>query len=266
MYRITQKKTEEKKESNDSFATKPEIKDELIDVYVKILAFTTVLNGGDIIETDIDLYSTVFPYTQTIKMIVPDSSNNLRHFLNCSGEEVQMNVKDLLSWSTYARNRYDDYILKLMQYAEDTIKIGDNLIIANRDLDTNGDGEPDGLIAYSKPSLSNNNSNLSDVLYYSDGVIDIFLDINWFSGYGECNSYLVGNISRTSEEWYEGSSKYMVFDMYDWLEDSTATLVKGVIPTDGELHKLHEAGLAREFYQSGTYTDTLNWYRQRLIY
>jgi len=87
------------------------------------------------------------------------------------------------------------------------------------------------------------------------------LDINWFSGYGECNAYLVGNIKRTSEEWYEGLTKYMVFDMYNWLEGSEATLAPGIIPTDGELHKLHEAGLAREFYQSGVYEDTLSWYK-----
>jgi len=52
---------------------------------------------------------------------------------------------------------------------------------------------------------------------------------------------------------------YMVFDMYNWLANSTATLFEGLIPTDGELHKLHEAGLAREFYQSGIYSEKLSW-------
>lgn len=201
------------------------------------------MNGDDIIETDVDIYQIIFPQTQGIRMIVPDGSNNLKHFLNCSGEDVEMDVKSLLFWSTYARNLYNDYILKLKQYAEDTIKIGDNLVIGSKAIDTDNDGKSDGLIAFSR----------------GEGVAGCILDMNWFTAYGECNAYLVGNVKHISEKTYEGTSKYMVFDMYNWLPNSPATLLEGIIPTDGELHKLHEAGLAREFYQSGTHVDKLSW-------
>jgi len=45
--------------------------------------------------------------------------------------------------------------------------------------------------------------------------------------------------------------RYIVFDFYDWAENSNATGVPFLGITDGDLYKLHSAGWAKHFYVYG---------------
>lgn len=61
---------------------------------------------------------------------------------------------------------------------------------------------------------------------------------------------------KKQNEKYTITLIYYIQDMYDWEEGSNDW---GGVVTDGEMFKLHQLGLAKQFPSVGTYKVTIEW-------
>ena len=218
-------KTSSKEKSDACYGKGTYNTNELIDIQCRAASFVVYLYGGILYNED------------NTPLIVPDAAANLDHFLQNTGTDFEINVESLLSSSSYAEGLYKSYKDNMAEYVEDILKKGDTLIIGTR----NDVNDGNGFVAFSK------------------NIQRMFFDINWSTGFGECNSCMLGYYTHTYDNDYVGKCIYTVFDFYDWEENGAPIGPEFIIPSDGELYKLHHAGWAKHYYMSGSYTTEHNW-------
>jgi hypothetical protein len=109
---------------------------------------------------------------------------------------------------------------KALDYAKSIVKDGETLIFSS-----------------SKALLTH------DTMYYPR-------DLAMCSALGNSSGAIVMSFTRNGDI-YSATMRYIVFDFYDWAENSNATGVPFLGITDGDLYKLHSAGWAKHFYVYG---------------
>ena len=86
---------------------------------------------------------------------------------------------------------------------------------------------------------------------------------DWWYTIGNSSSAMTGTVTRTGKE-YSMEINYFIDDFYDWEKDSP--LKGGPLITDGEMYRLHEVGLAKQFPVEGCYKIKVTWSKgQRFI-
>jgi hypothetical protein len=81
---------------------------------------------------------------------------------------------------------------------------------------------------------------------------------DWWFTIGNASSAMTATVTRTGEN-YEMEILYYIDDFYDWEKGSP--LKGGPLLTDGEMYRLHEVGLAKQFPVEGCYKATVKWTR-----
>ena len=90
----------------------------------------------------------------------------------------------------------------------------------------------------------------------SEKGTDDHMEKDWWYTLGNSSSAMTGTVRRIGEE-YSMEIKYFIDDFYDWEKDSP--LKGGPIITDGEMYRLHEVGLAKQFPVEGCYEVNVTW-------
>lgn len=159
-----------------------------------------------------------------IALIFPDAYSFLKHYLENTGQDYELNVKHFLDTSIIGSNILKNNINYLVDYAKSILKDGESLIFMSNK----------HIIAHE----------------YS------LAEVNWNASLGQCSGKLIAEISRENEKYYI-KIRYIVYDFYDWKEGSTSAFIPGL--TDGDMFKLHNAGLAQQFYVFGEFNNGVKY-------
>ncbi len=158
-------------------------------------------------------------------IFTPLASQLLRHYLDCSGKDYELDVRDLISNSSVSNELFQNYKDITEHY------VYSKLI----DMDFN----QEYII-------------VSDVLiaHYYEASIRGILDVNYVASLGQCSGIIVCKAEKKESGIYY-SLRYMVYDYYDYEKDKEVAFFPTI--TDGDMYALHEAGLAKSFYVYGEY-------------
>jgi hypothetical protein len=81
---------------------------------------------------------------------------------------------------------------------------------------------------------------------------------DWWFTIGNSSSAMTATVTRNGEQ-YVMEINYYIDDFYDWEKGSP--LKGGPLLTDGEMYRLHEVGLAKQFPVEGCYKVKVTWTR-----
>ena len=79
---------------------------------------------------------------------------------------------------------------------------------------------------------------------------------DWWYTIGNSSAAMTCTVARSGNN-YSMRLNYFIDDFYNWEKDST--LKGGPLITDGEMYRLHEVGLAKQFRVGGRYTIEVEW-------
>ena len=153
-------------------------------------------------------------------MITHTASDMLYHYLENTGETYSLNVKEMISTSSISKKRYNELVDNARKYAYDALNEGESIILMSKTVK-----------AHEYESI---------------------LDVNWNASVGQCSGILICQAEKIENE-IKMTTRYIVYDFYDWEKGSTAAFIPTV--SDGEMYTLHESGYAKQFYVYGEYVE-----------
>ena len=167
-------------------------------------------------------------------VMTPTAATMLQHYLDATGTDYNLNVKNMITFSTTSRNVYDEWKNSAKQYINSkNISNGESIIIM------------------SSPNPKHINENMTDEEYahlhpekYFAHYYESVFDVNYNASVGTCSMVYICKGEKIDDRMYF-SSRYIVYDYYDFQKGSTKTFLPYI--TDGEMYLLHECGLARSF-------------------
>lgn len=163
---------------------------------------------------------------------MPQAASALSHFVGNKGKLYTINARKLMSQSPNAKNHLHENLNLMLKAGEDMVVDGNTMVIATN-----------------KPFVATTLSTFGS----SDQK-----EKDWWFTIGNASSAMTATVTRTGEN-YEMEIFYYIDDFYDWEKGSP--LKGGPLLTDGEMYRLHEVGLAKQFPVEGCYKATVRWTR-----
>ncbi len=161
---------------------------------------------------------------------MPQSSSALSHFLVNTGDLYTIDAKKLIYQSSNAENHLYENLNDMLSASEAMVMDGSTMVISTNE-------------AFLATTFSRKGA-------------DDHVEKDWWYTLGDSSSAMTSTVRRTGVE-YSMEIKYFIDDFYDWKEDSP--LKGGPILTDGEMYRLHEVGLAKQFPVEGCYEVNVTW-------
>lgn len=159
------------------------------------------------------------------------AAKTLRHFLGNTGTIYDFNN----DWGFLKTYRGREHLAKntnsLIEVVESTVKNNSKLTFASNVEFTGSD--------FSKS-------------------LDDLADIGWWYAVGSTRATLVGEASRSGEN-YKMTLYYRIVDFYDWRKDAGLISGFGGLVNDSEMYRLHTYGVAQQFRVTMTYKMDIIW-------
>lgn len=163
---------------------------------------------------------------------LPNARNFLLHFLSNTGEEYIYDASYVFCNILNCRKNICENINAVLNLCEDTV-IEDLYFITNPEKRFQG------------TSFS------SDIVVGEDMAV-----VNWWFSIGNTDATMSFYCVKEGDI-YTAEIDYHFVDVYDF--ESDYEKLAGVGITDGDMHELHEAGLAREYKSVGNYSFKITW-------
>lgn len=161
---------------------------------------------------------------------MPQASAALLYFLLNIGKTYTINAKKLINDSPNAKNHFYDNINQMLAASEDMVMDGKTMVITTN-----------------TPFVATTLSNVGS---------DKWKEMDWWYTIGNSSAAMTGTVTCSGEE-YTMELNYFIDDFYDWEKGSP--LKGGPLVTDGEMYRLHEVGLAKQFPVEGSYKVKVTW-------
>lgn len=163
---------------------------------------------------------------------MPQASSALSHFIGNTGNLYTINAKKLMNQSPNAKNHLYDNLNHMLTASEAMVMDGKTIVITTN-------------TPFVATSLSNTGA-------------DDNKEKDWWFTIGNSSSAMTATVTRNGEQ-YVMVINYYIDDFYDWEKGSP--LKGGPLLTDGEMYRLHEVGLAKQFPVEGCYKVKVTWTR-----
>ena len=164
-------------------------------------------------------------------MGMTQSASALNHFVGNTGSLYTIDAKELVKQSPNAREHLNNNLNLMIAAAEKMVMEANSLVITTNAL----------FRATTLSSIEAANTAESD----------------WKQTLGTSNAAMTGIATRSGDQ-YSMRVNYFIDDFYDWEKGSTAS---GGLVTAGDMYRLHEVGLAKQYRINGRYQIEITWNR-----